>query len=108
MTGRDFIIYILSYGLEDTNIINEDGMIIGFMTDMEAAAKFGVGAMTIARWVNDGLMNGVRINNTLMVPVDVKDPRKSSEENSHENKNKVITELDLCALNWHHTVDSNC
>ena len=39
MTGRDLIMYILSNGLENEPIY-ENGKILGFMNEMEAAIKF--------------------------------------------------------------------
>ena len=41
MTGRDLIIYILTNNLENEQVVNQDGVFVGFMGETEAAAKFG-------------------------------------------------------------------
>lgn len=101
MTGREFIIYILAHGLENESIFKEDGSIIGFITDREAAAKFGVGTMTIAMWVNNGLLDGVRINDSLMIPEIAKDPREViNNVKEKENNIQNPVDLDLSAFGW--------
>ncbi len=67
MTGRDLIVYILRNGLEDSPIY-EDGKILGFITAVEAAEKFEVGIATIKIWVNEGMLDGVRIGEELYIP----------------------------------------
>lgn len=73
MTGRELIIYILSNDLEDHEIF-EDGKFLGYMTDEEAAKKFGVGTATISVWIAKGLLKGVRINDTICIPANSKSP----------------------------------
>ena len=68
MTGRDLIVYILENGLEDKPIY-EDGNILGFMNEVEAAIKFGVGAPTIRAWYAMGMLDGVFVSNALYIPV---------------------------------------
>ena len=67
MTGRELIIYILSNGLEDEPIY-EDGKILGFITATEAAGKFNVGLATIKVWINEGMLDGIRIGEELYIP----------------------------------------
>ena len=67
MTGRELIIYILSNGLED-ELIYEDGKILGFITATEAAEKFNVGLATIKVWINEGMLDGIRIGEELYIP----------------------------------------
>lgn len=67
MTGRELIIYILSNGLEDEPIY-EDGKILGFITATEAAEKFNVGLATIKVWINEGMLDGIRIGEELYIP----------------------------------------
>ena len=67
MTGRELIIYILSNGLEDEPIY-EDGKILGFITASEAAEKFNVGLATIKVWINEGMLDGIRIGEELYIP----------------------------------------
>ena len=75
MTGRDLIIYILKNGLEDTPVF-EDGRLLGFMTETEAAISFDVGCATIRVWTSTGYLDSVRIGDVLYIPADSKDPRK--------------------------------
>lgn len=79
MTGRELIIYILSNGLEDKPLF-DNGIFLGYMTDVEAAKKFNVGAATIRVWITQGLIDGVRINDTICVPANTKDPRSKAED----------------------------
>lgn len=88
MTGKEYILYILENNLENESIFREDGTLRGFISDMDAAVKFGVGRMTIAVWVNDGKIPGVRINDILMIPETAKDPRCMEESN--ESIKKII------------------
>ena len=67
MTGRELIIYILANGLEDEPIY-EDGKILGFITATEAAEKFNVGLATIKVWINEGMLDGIRIGEELYIP----------------------------------------
>ena len=67
MTGRELIIYILSNGLEDEPIY-EDDKILGFITATEAAEKFNVGLATIKVWINEGMLDGIRIGEELYIP----------------------------------------
>lgn len=68
MTGRDLIIYILSNGLEDKPIF-EDGKVLGFMNEVEAASKFGVGLTTIKVWCDCDVIDHVIIGNRTYIPI---------------------------------------
>lgn len=78
MTGRELIIYILANGLEDEPIY-EDGKILGFITATEAAEKFNVGLATIKVWINEGMLDGIRIGEELYIPAnaDLKETNNS-------------------------------
>lgn len=67
MTGRDLILYILRNGLEDEPVA-QNGKLIGFLTLEDAAIKFDVGTATISAWIELGMMEGVRIGDTLFIP----------------------------------------
>ena len=73
MTGRDLIKYIQENHLEDAPIYENDKF-IGFMTELEAAAKFQVGVATLRIWVNRDLVPAVRIGNTMYIPQNAKRP----------------------------------
>lgn len=75
MTGRDMIIYILQNDLEDKPFI-ENGRLIGFMSTEEAAAKFNVGVATVRVWLQNGLLEYVKLQNLIFIPADAKDPRE--------------------------------
>ena len=76
MTGKELILYILQNNLEDT-VVLEDGFFVGFMTEGETAAKFGVGVATIRAWHYYGKINGLKIGDSLYFLKDVADPRTS-------------------------------
>lgn len=67
MTGRELIVYILENGLENQPIF-DDGRFIGFITADEAAIQFNVGLATIKKWINDGLLEGIRIGEQIYIP----------------------------------------
>lgn len=78
LTGRELIMFILENHLEDAPVF-DDGNIIGFMTEGEAAAKFDVGIYTIRVWINEGKMTGIRLNDVVYIPANTKDPREAVE-----------------------------
>lgn len=74
MTGKELILYILQNNLENT-IVLEDGFFVGFMTEEEAAVKFGVGKAQIRAWYYCDMLKGTRIGGSLYFLKDVADPR---------------------------------
>ena len=74
MTGKELILYILQNNLEDT-VVLKDGVFIGFMTEEEAAVKFGVGIATIRAWYYCKELTGTQIGDSLYFLKDVADPR---------------------------------
>lgn len=74
MTGKEMILYILQNNLEDT-IVLQDGFFVGFMTEEEAAAKFGVGVATIKAWYQCNMIKGTQIGDSLYFLKDVAAPR---------------------------------
>lgn len=74
MTGKELILYILQNNLENT-VVLEDGFFVGFMTEDEAAIKFGVGPATIRAWYSCKMLKGTKIGDTLYFRKDVADPR---------------------------------
>ena len=74
MTGKELILYILQNNLEDT-IVLKDGFFTGFMTELEAAAKFDVGIGTIRAWYQCRALEGTKIGDSLYFRKDVADPR---------------------------------
>ena len=74
MTGKELIMYILQNNLENTVVLN-GGVFIGFMTEEEAAVKFGVGTATVRAWYYCGRIKGTQIGDSLYFPKDVADPR---------------------------------
>lgn len=73
MTGRDLILYILQNKLEDEPIF-DNGMFLGFMTANEAAIKFDVGAATIVAWYQNGMLPGIKIGESIYIPVNAEKP----------------------------------
>lgn len=73
MSGRDLILYILANGLEDEPVF-QNGRLLGFATESEAAAAFGVGCATIRVWVERGELDAVKIGDTLYIPKNAPNP----------------------------------
>lgn len=73
MTGRDLIIYIIQNGLENEPVY-EDGKILGFMNELEAAVKFNVSAATIRVWIGLKMLDGVLIGGVWYIPGNAKNP----------------------------------
>lgn len=90
MTGRDWIIYILENGLEDEPFY-ESGKLLGFMTDVEAAIKFGVGVSTIRVWVELGHLKGIKLGDELHIPANAESPLRKGDTNVKENNLPVVT-----------------
>ena len=74
MKGKDLIIYILQNELEDEDIVDENGVIMGFMTIEDAAVKYDVGVATVRVWINQGLIKGIRISENILIPVNEERP----------------------------------
>lgn len=79
MTGKELILYILQNNLEDTEVL-KDGFFVGFMTELEAAAKFKVGIETIRIWYQLDQLKGIQIGDSLYFLKDVADPRVKIEK----------------------------
>lgn len=73
MTGRDLIIYILQNDLLDAPVY-ENGRLLGFMTPIEAAAKFQVGLATIYAWASLNYIPSARIGDDLYIYVNATNP----------------------------------
>lgn len=66
MTGRELIVYILQNHLEDEIVIEND-IFFGMMTEKEASVKFGVGEATIRTWYELGALHGIKIGNSIFI-----------------------------------------
>lgn len=75
MTGRELVLYILENKLEDAPIY-ENGRFLCFMTDEEAAEKFGVGVATIHVWISQGLLEGIKIVKDIYIPWNATNPKE--------------------------------
>lgn len=73
MTGLDLVIYILENDLLDKPVY-ENGSLIGFMTEEEAASKFNVGTATIRVWVDKELIDGIEIGGKIYIPANATHP----------------------------------
>ena len=70
MTGRDLIIYILSNGLEDEPIFDNETIImenLGFIPIDKVAVKMNVGFSTVIAWMREGIIKGYNVNNALYI-----------------------------------------
>ena len=75
MKGRDLILYILQNQLEDEPVY-ADGVLLGFMREMEAALYFGVGTATIRVWYEKGMIDGIKIGDMVFISATAKHPIK--------------------------------
>lgn len=66
MTGRELIVYILQNNLEDEIVIEND-IFFGMMTEKEASIKFKVGEATIKAWYELGVLPGIKIGNSIFI-----------------------------------------
>ena len=89
MTGRDLIIYILQNNLEDEEIY-KNGNIIGFMTDVDAAVKFGVGVRTVQLWVGLGQLDGITVGKQLYIPANAESPLSKGDTNVKTNDSSIV------------------
>lgn len=86
MTGRDLILYILSNGLENEPVY-QNGTLLGFLTEIEAASTFGVGPATIQMWVERGQLDAIKIGDSWYIPKNQQNPL----ERTINEKNKTNT-----------------
>ena len=77
MTGRDLIIYILQNDLLDAPVY-DSGRLMGFITAIEAAAKFQVGLATIYAWANLGYIPYARIGEDLYIYANASNPMSNT------------------------------
>jgi hypothetical protein len=77
MTGRDLIIYILQNDLLDAPVY-DSGRLLGFMTAIEAAAKFHVGLATIYAWASRNDIPSARIGEDLYIYVNATNPMSNT------------------------------
>ena len=77
MTGKDLIIYILMNNLENEEVVNQDGVFIGFMGETEAASKFGVGVATVRAWYTCGYLKGFAVGDSIFFLKNAVDPRET-------------------------------
>ena len=76
MTGRDLIIYIMSNGLENEEVI-KNGVLVGLISEDKVAVRFGVGVETVRTWTKLGRIKGIRFGDGLYFLDNVTDPRKN-------------------------------
>lgn len=69
MTGRELILYILNNNLEDEPI-TKSGTLIGYITIADAASKFGVGEATVKVWFQFGVIEGIKVGETILIEAD--------------------------------------
>ena len=95
MTGKELIIYILKNNLEDEPVI-KDGVLIGFMTRVEAAKKFGVGTATIQVWIEHGLLESFMLNGATMIPKNSQRPADLKEVLYAKDSKNDICSCSIC------------
>lgn len=78
MTGKELILYILLNDLENT-VVLDGGTFLGFLSEFDVAAKFGVGVATIRTWHACNMISGIPIGDLLYFRKDVTDPRITSK-----------------------------
>lgn len=84
MTGRELIIYISENHLENKHIIDDEVFFGSFMTEGEAAEKFGVGLATLNVWIEYGLVPTIKLRDKLYIPKYAENPKSLvGEEKNH-------------------------
>ncbi len=76
MTGRELIIYIMSNGLENEEVI-KNGVLVGLIGEDKVAVRFGVGVETVRAWTKMGRIKGIQFGDHLYFLDNVIDPRKN-------------------------------
>lgn len=79
LTCKDWLFYILENDLMNEPI-GENGRLPGFMSMLEAAAKFNVGEATIKLWIQMKMLESIKIGDVIYIPAWVKDPREKGVE----------------------------
>lgn len=108
--GRDLIMYILENGLENSPVF-ENGKFIGFMSENDAAVKFGVGTATIRVWINQGALEGIRIGDTVYIPANSKNPKEiinNEKSSTILNVGDISIDTDLRRAGQLDNVYRNC
>lgn len=85
MNGRELILYILANGLENEPVF-KDGRLLGFMTLGEAAIKFNVGTVTVRVWINEGMLDGIKIGDEIYIPANAEHPLVATTLNPQRTK----------------------
>ena len=81
MKLSDGYVYILQNGLEDEPIF-KDGKFVGLMTDMEAAAKFGVGLGTVHAWIRLKWLDAFQFGDKCYIPANAKPRLEDSTDDN--------------------------
>ncbi|MBQ0089526.1 MAG: helix-turn-helix domain-containing protein [Prevotellaceae bacterium] len=79
MTCRELMLIVLANHLEDEPLYSDNGILIGFMTVEDAAKRFNVDESTVLFWINNDLMEGIKSNGNVIVPVNAVDPRERTK-----------------------------
>lgn len=91
MTGRELIIYILENGLEDELVFDDNRVgreLLGFMTAMDVARKFGVGLATVKVWFDLGYLKGFKIGDMYFIPADINNPLEGGPDATKNSANR--------------------
>ena len=72
MQGRELIIYILKYNLEDEEVFSEEFW-ARMPSPMTVAIKFKVGVATVEAWIESGQLEAIKFNGkTYVTPESLK------------------------------------
>lgn len=66
MTGRELIIYILNNHLENEDIF-KDGVLVGFESELEVAARLGFGVATVRTMYKLGILPGFTLGEHVFI-----------------------------------------
>ena len=80
LTGGELIKYIVNNDLTKEPVF-KDGKFIGFVTEEEVAVKMEVGVYTVRMWINQGLIDGIKLMDMVYIPYNYEETlRKALEE----------------------------
>lgn len=79
MTCRELVVYILENHLEDEQILNDAGTIVGFASVDEAAVELGVGIPTIYALISRSVLDYIVVGGVPFITIASLKKRKESK-----------------------------
>jgi hypothetical protein len=84
LTGGELINYIIKNNLTNEPVF-KDNVFVGFVTEDEVAVKMEVGIYTVRMWINQGLIDAIKLMDIIYIPYNYEEKLKKALE---ERKSK--------------------